>query len=192
MDEEPATGWGVDQAEELAATFRDLKGLAGDFSRELTSGLSAAVLSGKSLRLVMSEMALSLSRSSLNAALQPLEAALTNGLTNLVSGSVSGSLSGVMPGGVMPFAKGGIVAAPTYFPMGHNGAALGVMGEAGPEAVLPLKRGVGGRLGVEASGTAGPPITVNVTTPDVQGFHQSQGQVATAVARAVGRGQRGL
>ncbi|OKL43197.1 phage tail tape measure protein [Pseudovibrio exalbescens] len=187
MDEEPATDWGVDQAEELAATFRDLKGLAGEFSRELTSGLSAAVLSGKSLRSVMSEMALSLSRSSLNAALQPLEAALTNGLTNLVSGSVSGSLSGVMP-----FAKGGIVAAPTYFPMGHNGAALGVMGEAGPEAVLPLKRGVGGRLGVDASGAAGAPITVNVTTPDVQGFQQSQGQVATAVARAVGRGQRGL
>ncbi|HUF88330.1 MAG TPA: hypothetical protein VMM59_13195, partial [Thermohalobaculum sp.] len=52
-------------------------------------------------------------------------------------------------GTVVPFARGGVVTRPTMFPMANG---LGLMGEAGPEAVMPLKRGPGGRLGVEASG----------------------------------------
>jgi len=54
---------------------------------------------------------------------------------------------GVIAGGmVQPFADGGIVSQPTYFPM-RNGA--GLMGEAGPEAIMPLTRR-GGKLGVRA------------------------------------------
>ena len=52
-------------------------------------------------------------------------------------------------GNVIPFARGGIVTRPVYFPMA-NGA--GLMGEAGPEAVMPLRRGADGRLGVTMSG----------------------------------------
>jgi len=55
-------------------------------------------------------------------------------------------------GSIIPFANGGIVNRPTLFPMA-NGA--GLMGEAGPEAILPLRRGAGGKLGVAASGTGG-------------------------------------
>lgn len=51
-------------------------------------------------------------------------------------------------GKVVPFARGGVVNKPTLFPM-KNGT--GLMGEAGPEAVMPLTR-KNGRLGVEASG----------------------------------------
>jgi hypothetical protein len=51
--------------------------------------------------------------------------------------------------GVIPFAKGGVVDRPTVFPFAKG---TGVMGEAGPEAILPLKRGPGGRLGVESDG----------------------------------------
>jgi len=53
-------------------------------------------------------------------------------------------------GSVVPYASGGIVGGPTYFPM--SGGRTGLMGEAGPEAIMPLKRGKGGKLGVEASG----------------------------------------
>jgi len=56
-------------------------------------------------------------------------------------------------GRVVPFAKGGALAKPTIFPMADG--ATGLMGEAGPEAIMPLKRGPGGRLGVEASGVGG-------------------------------------
>jgi len=53
-------------------------------------------------------------------------------------------------GNVVPYADGGIVGGPTYFPMA--GGRTGLMGEAGPEAIMPLKRGKNGKLGVESSG----------------------------------------
>jgi phage-related minor tail protein len=65
------------------------------------------------------------------------------------------------------------------------------MGEAGPEAILPLARGADGRLGVASGGGAGPVhVTMNITTPDVQGFRRSQSQVAAEMGRALARGQR--
>jgi hypothetical protein len=51
-------------------------------------------------------------------------------------------------GNVIPFAKGGVVSSPMTFPM--TGGKTGLMGEAGPEAIMPLKRGKGGKLGVVA------------------------------------------
>ena len=52
-------------------------------------------------------------------------------------------------GGIKPYAKGGVVSGPTVFPMANGG--VGLMGEAGPEAIMPLKRGPSGRLGVEVT-----------------------------------------
>jgi hypothetical protein len=49
-------------------------------------------------------------------------------------------------GGVIPFADGGVVTRPTLFPMA--GGRTGLMGEAGEEAIIPLRRGRDGRLGV--------------------------------------------
>jgi len=59
-------------------------------------------------------------------------------------------------GSVKAFADGGIVSGPTFFPMSNG---TGLMGEAGPEAIMPLKRGPNGKLGVEASG--GQQVVVN-------------------------------
>jgi phage-related minor tail protein len=61
---------------------------------------------------------------------------------------------------VIPFAQGGIVPGPMMFPM--RGASMGLMGEAGPEAIMPLRRGRGGRLGVDASQSA-PRIVITVS-----------------------------
>jgi len=64
--------------------------------------------------------------------------------------------------GLKKFAKGGIVTSPQLFAYGSGGSGnFGLMGEQGAEAILPLKRGRSGNLGVEASGGA-TNIVVNV------------------------------
>ena len=52
--------------------------------------------------------------------------------------------------GITPFAKGGVVNSPTIFPFANG---TGLMGEDGPEAIMPLKRGRDGKLGVSGGGT---------------------------------------
>jgi hypothetical protein len=68
-----------------------------------------------------------------------------------IIGSLFGSANGNAfgPAGLIPFAAGGVVNAPTVF--GFGGGQAGLMGEAGPEAILPLKRGRGGVLGVSGA-----------------------------------------
>ena len=70
-------------------------------------------------------------------------------------------------GHLIPFAKGGVVHRPTIFPMASG---AGLMGERGPEAVMPLERDSHGRLGVVASGAAmeAPSVTVNVINESSQ------------------------
>jgi tape measure domain-containing protein len=54
--------------------------------------------------------------------------------------------------GVVPYAKGGIVSKPTMFQYADGASgSFGLMGEAGAEAIMPLKRGPSGRLGVEVT-----------------------------------------
>lgn len=62
-------------------------------------------------------------------------------------------------GNVIPFARGGIVGSPTMFRMAGG---MGLMGEAGPEAVMPLSRGSDGKLGVKSGSGSGTNINVQV------------------------------
>jgi len=76
---------------------------------------------------------------------------LSGGSSAFVTSAKGNVFSG---GNVVPFAKGGVVNTPTIFPMAKG---MGLMGEAGPEAVMPLTRGKNGNLGVAA-----PPMNVTV------------------------------
>jgi len=72
--------------------------------------------------------------------------------------------------GLVPFAQGGIVNKPTLFPFASG---VGLMGEAGPEAIMPLKRTSSGDLGVKAEGGGGMTnITMNINAVDSQSFIQ--------------------
>jgi len=85
--------------------------------------------------------------------------------------------------GIVPFANGGIVDRPMMFPFAKG---IGLMGEAGPEAIMPLKRGADGKLGV-AGGSGGTSVTVNVDASgsSVQGDKGQSAALGRAIAASV-------
>ena len=88
---------------------------------------------------------------------------------------------------IVPYAKGGIIGQPTLFKYASGGAGrFGLMGEAGPEAIMPLRRGANGKLGVEASGS-GMGVTVNVDASgsSVEGDSGQAAQLGKAIGIAV-------
>ncbi|HKH96387.1 MAG TPA: phage tail tape measure protein [Beijerinckiaceae bacterium] len=183
--------------------LQSLDKLAKGFGTSLSGAFAKGITSGKELDGVLASLGKTLVAASLRSALKPLETSLKDGLGSLFKGLFAGAgttgegttamaLGGVVSGGqVVPFAQGGVVAAPAYFPLGRG---LGLMGERGAEAIMPLARGPDGRLGVRAAGGAERPlaVTVNIATPDAESFRRSEAQVAAALARAVSRGRRGL
>ena len=89
---------------------------------------------------------------------------------------------------IVPYAMGGIVNRPTLFQYANGGSGrFGLMGEAGAEAIMPLRRGANGRLGVEASGGAMGNITVNVDAAgsSVEGDASQANQLGKAIGIAV-------
>jgi phage-related minor tail protein len=86
--------------------------------------------------------------------------------------------------GIVPFAYGGVVDRPTLFPFAKG---IGLMGEAGPEAILPLRRGRDGKLGVTSSGNGNVVVNVSVDASgsSVQGDDQQANQLGRVVAIAV-------
>lgn len=170
--------------------LENLGKLSERFGTQLTGALSSAALSGKHLDDVLRRIGINLASMALAEGLKPLQ---------MMTGSLFGSLFGAMrsvvpfakggvPGHVVPFANGGIVASPTYFSLAGQ---VGLMGEAGPEAILPLRRGSDGSLGVAASGQAAPVnIVFNVTAQDATSFRKSEAQITGMLARAVSRGTR--
>jgi phage-related minor tail protein len=203
----------------LEGTLLGLEGVAGAFQRELegmggsmkaagreASGMSSSVstsirrafegvlFDGKRLSDALAGIGRSISGSVLNQALKPVQGVIGS----VVGKGVQSVLGGVLPfplgaafgaGRVAAFARGGVVDGPTQFPMRGG---VGLMGEAGPEAIMPLTRGADGKLGVRAGGGGSVQVTMNISTPDAAGFQRSQSQIAAEMNRAIARGRRNL
>ncbi len=176
----------------MVETTRDLGNLERGFSRGLRTAFDGLVLDGRSLTDVLGGLAQKMASTAYGAAVNPV----TNHFGGMLSDGLNAVVSGMMPfadggsfsqGRVMPFAKGGVVSGPTTFPMRGG---TGLMGEAGPEAIMPLARGPDGSLGVRGGGGGAVTVNMNISSPDVAGFQRSRGQIATQMARALGRSQR--
>ena len=116
-----------------------------------------------------------------------IQQSITKPLTNFIGGlfNAKGNVFN-QQGLVSAYAKGGVVDKPTFFRYGGAGK-LGVLGEAGSEAILPLSRGSNGKLGVQASGGTGTVINVSVdaSSTDVSGNANEGNQLGQAIANAV-------
>jgi phage-related minor tail protein len=178
----------------LTLKTKDLTASASGFARAMTQAFSASVTGGKQFDDVLKSLALRISDLAVRLAFKPLEKSLASGISSLLSGltgsvgnSASSSLAAAS-GAIKPFAAGGVIGTPSYFPLANGG--VGLAGEAGPEAIMPLKRGPDGRLGI--SGGGGNTINVQIATPDLDNFRRSESYITGQIARAVARGQRSL
>jgi hypothetical protein len=180
--------------ETAAFTGREVGTLSAGISGGLRRAFDGLAFDGMKLSDALKTVAQSIIDTVYGIAIKPV----TGALGGLLAQGISGAMNGLMPfekggafsqGRVVPFANGGIVSSPVQFAMRGG---RGLMGEAGPEAIMPLTRGADGRLGVQSGGAGGRPIQVvmNISTPDAQSFQRSQGQVAAQVSRALARGQR--
>lgn len=166
---------------DMQVELNSIDQLAKKVGSTLSGAFLSAVSGSKSLRTVLADIGRSLADIALKAAFKPLE-----NLAGQLIGQTLGAGLGNLPN-VRPFAKGGVLAAPAYFPLGQG---LGLAGEAGPEAIMPLSRGSDGRLGVRSSATPATTINFNVSSNDAKSFVAAEAEVSAMLLRAVRRGTR--
>jgi len=151
-----------DYAEEAKDMATQVESVISDAAKGLEDALVAAATTGKfEFKSLVDSIISDIARITIR---QNITAPLAQGLNGFI-GNIFGGQSGgggffgnlFADGGafqngqqVTAFAKGGLVDQPTIFPMANG---MGLMGEAGPEAVLPLTRMSSGRLGVDAQST---------------------------------------
>jgi phage-related minor tail protein len=177
MPETEPSASSLETVESLAVAMDGLNRVTERFGQSMTTAFARGIVSGRSFDTVLRGLGQRFVDIALQASLKP------------VSGLLDGLLSGLAGGfgRITPFANGGVIGAPTLFPMGGS---LGLAGEAGPEAVMPLARGADGKLGVRGGG-GGVTVNVSIAASDVESFRRSEAQIAATLARAVARGQRG-
>jgi lambda family phage tail tape measure protein len=168
----------IDYTRESKSMYNELISAVRGYGREFTTTLREAFKTGE---LDFKDMASRIIDTLIDIQIQtkitdPLIKAGTKAIDGIFNGSTGGglldTLSGLFGGAsakgnvfsggsMMKFANGGaftngLVNTPTMFPMG-------LMGEAGPEAIMPLQRDGSGRLGVKAAGGGAPTVIVQQT-----------------------------
>jgi len=113
-----------------------------------------------------------------------IQQAITKPFTSFFTGLFSANGNAFVDGKVQKYAYGGVVNKPTLFPMANG---MGLMGEAGAEAILPLRRGSNGKLGVQSTGNSIGNIIVNVDASGsaVEGDESRGKELGLAISAAV-------
>ena len=128
----------LDRADDLAARIDALRlrtdaltSSANTFSSAMARAFTQATIGGKQLDDVFRSLVLQMSNLALAQAFKPISNGISSGLNSLIGNLVSGftGISANARGAVKPFAAGGVIGTPTYFPM--SDAGLGLAGEAG-------------------------------------------------------------
>ena len=156
---------------ELTETEKLVKSIENTLATSMASAIEGLIDGTKSLS------------ESLSGVLRQMASLLLNFGTKSLVGSFFADGGVVAQNKIVPFASGGVVNKPTIFPMANG---MGLMGEAGPEAIMPLRRGANGKLGVEASGGVGN-VVVNVDAAgsNVQGDQPNAKALGSAIGAAV-------
>lgn len=129
--------------------YERLQDIARGIGDSFSNAFERMIFEGEKFQDVLRDMAAEIVKTAAKKALlDPLGEALGMGMMGILGGLFGFSKGGVISDGeVTPYAYGGVVNSPTYFPMARG---YGLMGEAGPEAVMPLTR-INGKLGVMSS-----------------------------------------
>ena len=188
-----ATAEAVAKAQEKSREIA--QGLAQDITGPIKEALTSGEFTWETFAGAISRIAQNLATRLIDLAFKPIENALINAFSG--GGGFFASLFGFARGGVFAggaeltaFARGGVVNRPTVFPFARG---VGLMGEAGPEAILPLRRGKGGRLGVEMNGDgAGAAASmstriINVLDPSVVGDYLATPSGERAILNVIRR-----
>lgn len=179
-DEDDKKHWSA-EFEKTEDELKRLKELADGVGAAMADGLGNAIKEGNSLRSILSGIAKSFADIALKAALKPVGGMFSD----LVQGILTSS-NPALPK-VQAFAKGGVINRPTFFP---NSGGIGLAGEAGAEAILPLSRNSSGQLGVASNAAAPVHISMTVNATDAQSFQHAEAEIGASLLGAVRRGQR--
>jgi len=163
----------TDLKEETESVNEQFKKIGKTIKASVVDGLTAAITGAQSLGEALGNILRQAGSLFVSFGLKQLFPFLANANGNIYDQS-----------GFVPFAKGGVVDKPTLFPFAKG---IGLMGEAGPEAIMPLRRGPSGRLGVEAAGGGVGNVVVNVDASGsaVQGDSNQADQLGKAIGAAV-------
>jgi hypothetical protein len=157
----------MEQEELRQQSLQNIQSIADTMSSSMGDAFTSMVDGTKSFGDAMKDMARAVIKQLWEVIVVQKIVGSFNSSTGTGSGIV-GSIMGlfaangaVMSGGsqIKAYANGGVVGGPTYFPM--SGGKTGLMGEAGPEAIMPLKRGKDGKLGVATDGGGSQTVVVN-------------------------------
>lgn len=190
----------ADSVDEMGTAYSQMKDITKFTFTAMTDAMSNFFMTGKlnakdMVSSILGELVKLATSSAFKAVISAFGGAAGGGsmfgsLFSAMGGAVANAKGGAYAGGNLSAFSGQIVSTPTFFNYGVSAFAkgAGLMGEAGPEAIMPLKRGADGRLGIEASGAAGGiAVSTTVNMADGSATSKVSGTSDPRVAQAFGK-----